>query len=121
MSEGRIHLLLALGRAPDRRLALGRLAADLGVVPRTVTGLVDHLERDGLVAREQDPADRRSFYARLTLAGAESTERLKHEALQRQVAFARALTPEELAQLRHLCLKVGVSLEAPPVQPEAVR
>src|SRR5260370_22366109 len=77
LSEGRLRVLWALKAAPERQLPLGELADQLEVTPRNVTGLIDHLERDGLVERIDDPADRRLTYARLTMAGAERPHRLR--------------------------------------------
>lgn len=48
---------------------MGQLAHRLGVVPRTVTPMVDALERDGLVVREADPDDRRATVLLITDAG----------------------------------------------------
>jgi DNA-binding MarR family transcriptional regulator len=45
------------------------LAAEFGVAPRTITELVDILERDGLVARKADPTDRRALLVTLTGQG----------------------------------------------------
>ncbi len=45
------------------------LAAEFGFAPRTVTELVDTLERDGLVTRQADPTDRRALLVRLTNEG----------------------------------------------------
>jgi DNA-binding MarR family transcriptional regulator len=47
-------------------LRMGDLAERLGVNPRTVTDLVDGLERDGLLMRRPDPADRRATLLDLT-------------------------------------------------------
>src|SRR5258706_4639099 len=47
-------------------LRMGDLAERLGVAPRTVTDLVDGLERDGLLLRRPDPADRRATLLDLT-------------------------------------------------------
>jgi DNA-binding MarR family transcriptional regulator len=47
-------------------LRMGDLAERLGVAPRTVTDLVDGLERDGLLLRRADPADRRATLLDLT-------------------------------------------------------
>ena len=38
---------------------MGELARRVAVSEKTITGVVDRLERDGLVRRERDPADRR--------------------------------------------------------------
>jgi|SRR5271170_3289103 len=47
----------------------GVLAAEFGVAPRTITDVVDALERDGLVARQADPTDRRAMLVALTSEG----------------------------------------------------
>jgi DNA-binding MarR family transcriptional regulator len=76
----------------------------LDSTPRNVTGLVDHLERDGLVERVPDPEDRRSVRARLTEKGQAKIDGIWKEGLQHQYALAGGLTKDEMAQLRHLCL-----------------
>src|SRR5271166_5314618 len=45
------------------------LADKAGVTRATITGLVDTLERDGLVVREHDPRDRRMMLIHLTPKG----------------------------------------------------
>jgi DNA-binding MarR family transcriptional regulator len=45
------------------------LAATFSLAPRTVTEMVDTLERDGLVERRADPMDRRARHVHLTPAG----------------------------------------------------
>jgi DNA-binding MarR family transcriptional regulator len=50
-------------------LTLSELAAAEQVRPPTTTRLVQHLERDGLVARLPDPGDRRVTRVRATPAG----------------------------------------------------
>ena len=46
------------------------LADRLGIVPRSVTTVVDALEEAGLVRREIDPRNRRAILLRLTDQGA---------------------------------------------------
>ncbi len=106
LSEGRLHLLWALKATPERQLPLGELADQLEVTPRNVTGLIDHLERDGLVERIDDPADRRLTYARLTMAGAKRLEGMREQGLEWQVKIAAGLSTEELELLRHACLRL---------------
>jgi MarR family transcriptional regulator, organic hydroperoxide resistance regulator len=54
----------------DRRpRAVGELAAETGTRPTTLTSVLDRLERKGLLVRELDQADRRSFRIVLTAAG----------------------------------------------------
>jgi DNA-binding MarR family transcriptional regulator len=64
LSEARARLLVAVGQLEPARM--GRLANDLGVSPRSVTAMVDALEREGLLTREPDPEDRRATLLRLT-------------------------------------------------------
>lgn len=106
LSEGRFQILIRLKHQPNGRFAMGELAEMLDVSPRTVTGLVDNLERDGLVKRVDDPTDRRSVYAELTDQGRERVESLWRETAGAQVALTRGLTQSELIQLRHLCLRL---------------
>src|SRR5512139_3401025 len=69
LSPPQVHALLWIGH--DGALTMGELARRVSVTEKTVTGLVDRLERDGYLARERDPADRRVVRARATARGAE--------------------------------------------------
>jgi DNA-binding MarR family transcriptional regulator len=104
LTEGRLGVLFRLYRSGD--MPLGELADDIVTTPRNVTGLVDHLERDGLVERVPDADDRRSVRARLTQAGKERIEAIWKEGLQHQFEMVKGMSKEDLAQLRHLCLLV---------------
>lgn len=74
LSAPQVHLLLSL--AHDGPLTMGVLARRVAVTEKTVTGLVDRLERDGLVRRTRDDADRRVVHVRLTREGAAVARRL---------------------------------------------
>lgn len=104
LSEGRLGVLFRLYRGGDT--ALGDLAQDFHTSPRNVTGLVDHLERDGLVERVPDRDDRRSVRARLTEAGRVRIEAIWKEGLEHQFQVAEGLDHGDLAKLRHLCLQL---------------
>jgi DNA-binding MarR family transcriptional regulator len=104
LSEGRMGVLFRLFRCGD--MALGEMAEDLAMTPRNVTGLVDHLERDGLVERVPDAEDRRSVRARLTEAGRTRIEAIWQEGIDHQFEVVQSFSKEDLAQLRHLCLKL---------------
>jgi DNA-binding MarR family transcriptional regulator len=64
------------------------LSQDVGVTPRTITGLVDALEADGWVQRRPHPTDRRATIASLTPAAEVSFARL----MQSYSGLARDLT-----------------------------
>jgi DNA-binding MarR family transcriptional regulator len=67
LSAPQVHTLLALGH--EGALAMGDLARRVAVTEKTVTGLVDRLERDGLVRRLRDAQDRRVIHVALTPQG----------------------------------------------------
>jgi MarR family transcriptional regulator, organic hydroperoxide resistance regulator len=64
-SEQNVLAVLADGRTRT----VGELAHDTGSRPTTLTSVLDRLERRGHLARELDPADRRSFLVVLTGSG----------------------------------------------------
>jgi DNA-binding MarR family transcriptional regulator len=106
LSEGRFQILVRLHHQPSGRFTMGELAEMLDITPRTVTGLVDNLERDGLVKRVDDPHDRRSVHAEITDQGRERVNVLWRESAGVQAAVTRGLTDSELIQLRHLSLRL---------------
>ena len=73
--QARALRLVAEGRTP---LRMADLAAQLEVVPRSATTMVDALEAAGLVARRADAGDRRSVLVSLTGEGRRLLERLEH-------------------------------------------
>jgi DNA-binding MarR family transcriptional regulator len=105
LSEGRLAVMFRLYRQGD--CPLGDLASALETTPRNITGLVDHLERDGLVERVPDAQDRRSLRARLTPAGKERIDSIWMEAFQNQNVVTEGMSKDDLAQLRHLCLQLA--------------
>lgn len=106
LSEGRLHLLFRLRRAPGHQLALHLLANVLDVSPRNITGLVDHLEKDGLIERVPDSEDRRSIHARLTAAALKRMDQLWKESTGTQVSLLQGFSKEELNQFRDFCYRL---------------
>lgn len=104
LSESRLRVLMALYYSPEHRRPLGELAEMVGVVPRTMTDVVDVLERDRLIRRAPDPKDRRSVHAQLTEAGLKKLETIRRDAVSQQTAIFASFKPDQLAELRHLCL-----------------
>jgi DNA-binding MarR family transcriptional regulator len=104
LSESRLLVLTRLFYSPGHRLPLGALAEGLNVTPRTMTDVIDVLERDGLVKRVPDPADRRSVFALISKAGVERINAVRRDTMATQAAVADGFTADQLVQLRHLCL-----------------
>jgi len=68
LSQGRFAILMYLNRKPGTPINQTHLAEAYGVTKATITGLIDGLERDGMVERLADPADRRASLVQLTEA-----------------------------------------------------
>ncbi len=64
----RFDLMSQLWRYPGG-LKMNELSRHLMVTGGNVTGIVDPLEKEGLVERTAEPADRRAYRVRLTRAG----------------------------------------------------
>lgn len=93
------------------------IACELGVAPRSVTDLVDALERDGYAERVDDPADRRSRQVRLTASGSvalESAMAIKNELFER---IFSVLDPPSRTELFSLLETVSNSLVTQPGDP----
>ena len=100
-------VLITLFNAPDGRLRLAELADRVVLTPSGVTHLMTRLERDGLVSRVVDEADRRSFFATLTDAGHRRLResRPTHNEVVR-THLTQRLTAKQLATLGALWDKV---------------
>ena len=88
------------------RCTLGELSGQCCCAPPNITGLVDRLEKKGLVERLPDPGDRRVVRVVLTEAGRELTGPAQALAREHLGVLEEALTPRELAQLIKLLEKI---------------
>jgi DNA-binding MarR family transcriptional regulator len=92
--------LLNLARAPESRLRRVDLAGNLILTAGGVTRLLDGLEREGFVAREECDSDRRVSYAVLTDAGRDKLrEASKSHTRQIRELLGGCYDEDELAQL----------------------
>ena len=69
------EVLLILGRAGGTGMSMGGIAQERVLTTGGVTRLVDRMEEAGLVAREENPDDRRGRQVRLTHLGEETVVR----------------------------------------------
>ena len=74
----RFDLMAQLDRA-EEGLMLGELSQRMMVTGGNVTGITDMLEKEQLVVREPDPADRRAWRVRLTREGRRQFRRMAAE------------------------------------------
>src|SRR5688500_4368195 len=66
MSQGKLTVLMLLNRRPEEGINPSELADRAGVTRATMTGLPDGLEREKMISRQGDRADRRRAVVRLT-------------------------------------------------------
>jgi DNA-binding MarR family transcriptional regulator len=102
----------------DGPVSQQQLAELLGVHRTMMVGIIDALERDGLVARTRNPDDRRSYALELTGAGEQALARTTPEIQETEREFMGALSAARRARLAEL-LRALVSAERtrplPPV------
>jgi MarR family transcriptional regulator, organic hydroperoxide resistance regulator len=79
---------------PGQTVAMGRVACDLGCDASNITGIVDRLEKRGLVERRPAPADRRVKVLVITRAGTR-VRRAAIDRLAQPPESIRRLSPED--------------------------
>ncbi|GAA5023475.1 MarR family transcriptional regulator [Kitasatospora paranensis] len=114
------QVLVVLRRAgAPYRLGQARLMAALGLTSGTVSVRMSRLEARGVVLREADPDDKRTFTVRLTALGEELFDRIAPVHLQGEDRLLSALHPDEQLHLADLLRKLLGSYEQ--TGPQAVR
>lgn len=88
-------------------LRMAELAAELDVVPRSATSMVDALADAGLVSRHADPTDRRSVKVAATVTGKGLVGRLDDARRRAAEALFAQIQPPEREQLLRLLRSVA--------------
>ncbi len=112
LTPPQMHTLVWLGQ--EGGLTMGELARRVSVTEKTVTGLVDRLERDELVHRERDALDRRVVHVRLTPRGTQHYRRIDAAIEESMVRFMGMLDPADRRALLHILDKLVERLGEPP-------
>lgn len=123
LSQGRFTVLMLLYNkscGETHVLTPAQLAERSGVTRATMTGLIDTLERDGMVTRRPDPSDRRQLCVELTSRGLAFLEKLLPEHFRRIAALMTVLTERERRTMVDLLSKIAArAAEAFPATPAA--
>ena len=110
----RVRHLVALSYLRDHGpTPQGALGDGLRIDPSNLVGLLNDLDRQGLVVRRRDAADRRRHIVELSARG----QRLLEEDVQRSLAAVDddvlgALSPEDRADLHRILMQVAGQLAA---------
>jgi DNA-binding MarR family transcriptional regulator len=113
LSPPQVHALRLL--SPNEPLPMGRLACALGCDASNVTGIVDRLEKRGLIERRASERDRRVKVLVVTAEGAQVRRRLLLRLGEPPQGIA-ALSPADrrrLARLLRLALSRAAAAPAP--------
>ena len=97
----RFDLMAQLERA-HQGLKMSELSQRMMVTGGNVTGITDGLEKEGLVIRESDPADRRVFRVKLTAEGQRQFRRMAVEHEQWVIELFDGLSLRQKNQLAEL-------------------
>jgi DNA-binding MarR family transcriptional regulator len=91
----------------DGPLTCGAVAEFAGVSAPTATRMLDGLERDGLVVREHDRADRRRVVVTLTPAGGKALRVKRAARSKARARIAARLTPEQREQATEILMRLA--------------
>jgi len=92
-------------------MTIGQLCKKMLVSGGNMTVVIDNLEREGLVERIRDTADRRKILVRLTGKGGRLFEKIFIEHAECIAELTSVLTAEEQEELSRLLKKLGKNLE----------
>ncbi|MBA2597944.1 MAG: MarR family transcriptional regulator [Chloroflexia bacterium] len=98
----------------------GELARLWQVTPAVITGVIDRLERQGLVQRDPVPEDRRRLRLALTDAGIQASKEVEWALTGDLAAQLATAAPDELAELGRaieLLQRTFAALDARPPRP----
>ena len=109
----RFDLMAQLERAPEG-LKMSELSQRMMVTGGNVTGVTDGLEKEGLVVREVDPADRRVFRVKLTAEGERQFRRMAAEHEQWVIDLFANLSAKQKKQLADLLGELKRHITEPP-------
>ena len=112
LSQGRFLTLIVMNRKPDEEINPSSLAEMVGVRRPTMTGLLDRLERDGLIERLAYRRDRRKIGVRLTTSGRQVLDAILPDYYRNIAKIMSSLTEKERLELMSLLGKVKQGLSS---------
>jgi DNA-binding MarR family transcriptional regulator len=111
MTPARLPVLLSLLHAGANGIRPSDLADEVGVTRATMTGLLDSLEKAGLIAREADPSDRRALVIKITPIGTAVCERVFPIHMRNITTLLKDLSEADHRALRTCMAKIQAGLE----------
>ena len=88
-------------------LSLSELSEKIRAQNSTVTGIIDRMEREGLVLRERSKEDRRVVYIKLTPKGRELAQEIPVEPMEIFKGALESLSQQEVRDLMRISTKLA--------------
>ncbi|MBV9104968.1 MAG: MarR family transcriptional regulator, partial [Verrucomicrobia bacterium] len=117
--HGRFNLLMILLKYGEGEATPAALAEKTGVTRATISGLLDGLEKDGLIKRSSDPEDRRLIRVHLTRAGRAFLDKIRPGYCRWFSSIVEPLDEGERQQLVNLLEKIRTRLNELAINGEA--
>ena len=105
LNQARLIILMLLDTAESGSMRSSELADYAAVSRATITGLLDTLEKSGLLSRAQDPHDRRASSVKITKKGGTLLNKVRPALFQWTAGALSSLTARERTQLVSLLRK----------------
>jgi DNA-binding MarR family transcriptional regulator/CheY-like chemotaxis protein len=118
ISQSKLAVLIYLSMEAERCASPSALAKQCGVSRAAMTGLLDGLEQDGYVERDDHPSDRRALMVKLTLKGQQFLDWLAPQDQQQISELMNSLDAAERQNLIDLVLKAIKLLDETALMPE---
>ena len=101
------QLLVLKMLEPRGQLSLSDLSERIRAKNSTVTGIIDRMERDGIVARRRSDADRRVVHIELTPKGRKLAQGVQTDPMQLFRALLEDLPARDAAELERITTKLA--------------
>lgn len=110
LSPGQLVVLYSLFKQDN--ISISKLSKNVYLDNSTLTGLIDRLERAGMVQRINSPHDRRSYEIVLTEKAKSLETEIKSVMKQVETKMLRNCNEAELVMLRSILLRIFSSVKA---------
>jgi DNA-binding MarR family transcriptional regulator len=110
LTPQQFHTILQLGT--EGPFQMGELARVCGITEKTITGVVDRLERGGYVHRVRGSPDRRVIRVRLSPKGVAASKRIKSHMLEKVHSLMQLLDVGDRRQMLRIMEKLLTRLKS---------
>ena len=111
-SRSRYLVLMVLLHEPTQRMAPNEIAQKLNVTRGNMTGIIDHLVKDGYVKKYQDEKDRRQVWIEMTVEGDQYLKKIFPDYFKRLGKMMSVISKDEIESLIRIVRKLHGGVDA---------